>query len=109
MFGTKHSWTKNRTVTERNHLSLPPQLMAEEKECSVYIWGNKLWYWYLTAAVSNSFKTKLRTMEICFNVHGVLYPSFLKYKLINENTIDYSPVIRITIPVPWQRDDVCVV
>lgn len=34
-------------------------------------------------------------MEICYNVQGVIYLSFE-----NENTIDYSPVIRITIAIP---------
>lgn len=37
-------------------------------------------------------------MEICYNVQGVIYLPFIKNK--NENTIDYSPVIRITIAIP---------
>lgn len=37
-------------------------------------------------------------MEICYNVQGVKNLSFIKNK--NENTIDYSPVIRITIAIP---------
>lgn len=40
-------------------------------------------------------------MEICYNVQGVIYLPFIKNK--TENTIDYSPVIRITIAIPPDR------
>lgn len=45
-------------------------------------------------------------MEICYNVQEVIYLPFIKNK--NENTIDYSPVIRITIAIPWQRGGIYV-
>lgn len=46
-------------------------------------------------------------MEICYNVQEVIYLPFIKNK--NENTIDYSTVIRITIAILWQRGGICVV